>query len=245
MKDKILFSGNEVTRLRQHARQACDPMTLLATFTSLRIRNGFTLRSNPYGRFEGGVGNVWAVPDSSDIPDPEECEKVDLLEIPRFCPIINTCLDGITMGRPVKLIRPPGSLDNVMEAIEGDGTPVSYLEASIVAREIAEFGAFWHGLVWTTHRVLGADPWVDYDNWRPDDRPSPEQNWKWNPSIPKPSEWNPSIVRNGEVVTVRFFTFSGLNMETIFCFTDTYKPDSYRFEWSAKIVARGPFGYIF
>ena len=33
-----------------------------------------------------------------------------------------------------------------MQAIEGDGSPWSYLSASILSREAEEFGAMWHGV---------------------------------------------------------------------------------------------------
>ena len=38
-----------------------------------------------------------------------------------------------------------------MQAIDGDGSLRSYFEASILARELAEFGAIWHGISWGEH----------------------------------------------------------------------------------------------
>ncbi len=42
--------------------------------------------------------------------------------------------------------RPPGAI-RLMQVIEGGGSPWSYLSASILGREAAEFGARWHGPV--------------------------------------------------------------------------------------------------
>lgn len=245
MATKTLFAIKNVFKLRQRAQEANDPMALLAVFTSLHIKKGFTLRAFPYSVFEGGVGNVWAVPVSSPLPDPEECEIVDLFKLPRPFPIENSCLDGLTMEGPVKLPRPPGALDNVMEAIEGDGTLWSYLSASIFAREVAEFAASWHGSVWSTNTILGGDPWTFPHVWQEEDKegPSSEQGWQWLGR--RPSEWKPSVVCNDEVTLVKFFTYSMLVQEAIYCFTDIYKHSSYEFQWDAEVIAKGQAGIIF
>jgi hypothetical protein len=45
-----------------------------------------------------------------------------------------------------------------MEAIEGDGTPWSYLLASFLSRDGEELGAVWHGCYWRTHALLLESP---------------------------------------------------------------------------------------
>ena len=249
MATKTLFAIKNVFKLRQRAQETNDPRALLAAFPSLHIKKGFVLRSYPYrtqkaGLYLGGVGNVWAVPASSGIPNPEECETIDLFELPRPFPIDNSCLDGLTMDGPVRLLRPPDALDNIMEAIEGDGTLHSYLSASIFAREIAEFGADWHGIIWSEHTILVGDPWTYPHNWSDECEPSKNtKEWKWLES--PPSEWRPSVVSNGEVITVNFYTYSPLSQETIYRYTDLYKIDSYKFEWNVKIIAEGPASLVF
>ena len=52
---------------------------------------------------------------------------------------------------------PPGAVP-LMQAIEGDGSPWSYLSASILSREAAEFGAIWHGCVWSDQTILSKPP---------------------------------------------------------------------------------------
>ena len=54
--------------------------------------------------------------------------------------------------------KPSDALDEFMEAIDGDGKPWSYLCASLLARELAEFGAMWHGCGWSEHAILGENP---------------------------------------------------------------------------------------
>jgi len=245
METKTLFSVADISQLREHYRQSDNPMAWLAAFTSLHIKKGFTLRAYPYRVRLGGVGNVWAVPESSaDTPDAEECGTVDLFEAPRPFPIKYSCLEGLAVGGSGKLIRPPDALDNIMEAIEGDGTPWSYLSASIFARDIAEFGASWHGGVWSTHKILEEAPWTSPHAWGELFEPNTEQEY-WHWSATRPSEWRPSVVSNGEVVTVKFYTCSKLVREAIYCYIDTYEPDNYRFEWDVKTIAEGQNGFVF
>jgi len=53
------------------------------------------------------------------------------------------------------------------------------------------------------------------------------------------------VVRNDEVITVKFYTFSALAQQAIYCYTDTYKINNYKFEYNVKIAAEGPEGFIF
>jgi hypothetical protein len=244
MENKTVFPIKDILELRQRAQQATDPMALLAAFTSLHIKNGFTLCASftPHA-FEGRVGYIWAISELG-------CGKyikagiVDLCDLPRPFPTENSCLDGLEMTGSSMLFRPVCAVDNVMEAIEGDGAPRSYLEASIFARKAAEFRAHWHGVVWSAHTVLGGDPWIRPHDWAEHDEeePSPEQDWHW--LCCKPSEWEPSVVYKGQVIIVKFYTYSRLVKETIYCYSDTYKPNSYKFEWDVEIITEGPGGYI-
>ena len=245
MATKTLFAIKNVFKLRQRAQEANDPMALLAVFTSLHIKKGFTLRAFEHHGCCEGLGNVWAVPVSSPLPAPEEYEMVHWSKVP--CPflICEGCGDINEEAETLKLPRPPDALGNVMEAIDGDGTPWSYLSASICAREIAEFGARWPGEIWSTHRILGGDPWTFPHVWQEEDKegPSSEQGWQWLGR--RPSEWKPSVVCNDEVTLVKFFTYSMLVQEAIYRFTDIYKHSSYEFQWDAEVIAKGQAGIIF
>lgn len=243
MGNKTLFSIKDVSQLRQRAQKADDPMTLLVAFTSLYIKKEFTFRAFKHHGCCEGLGNVWVVPVSSPSPAPEEYEMVHWSKVPCPFPICEGCGDINAEAETFKLPRPPDALDNVMEAIGGDGTPQSYLSASIFAREIAEFGAIWPGLVWSTHTILGGDPWTISHDWGEYQAPSLKESWDWLDR--KPTEWSPSVVRNDEVITVKFYTFSGLVQQAIYCYTDTYKINNYKFEYNVKIVAEGPGGFIF
>lgn len=239
----IIFPITEVNALRHLAAEAShasdsgpdgwskcdvDPMKLLAVFKTLRIKDGLILRA--YQFREGGNGNgvIWAMPDNAPFPEPTDCPR----------------MKGSFLEPP----RPPKSLDRLMDAIQGDGAPWSYLSASLFSREAAEFGAMWHGCNWSTHHILGADPWQcepkakDRRKRQPLASSKPEQ-WTW--IQPRPTIWEPQHERNADTISISFLTYSGHDREAIYQTTDSYQAGSYVFESKRTFVAEGLGGYIF
>ena len=238
-----IFPIAQVNELRNQAAEACpepdeapdgwsksktDPMKLLGVFKTLKIKPGFVLRAYQYRAGGNGNGVVWAMP--VDVPFPK----------PADCPMV--------ANRFLQPPKPPQALDELMDAIEGDGTPWSYLSASIFAREAAEFGAIWHGCHWSTHTILGAAPW-QRDLTAKDRRKhqavasGKADEWKWNE--PRPTAWEPSLDQAGDNFSVSFLTISGLGQEMIYRWTDSFKAVSYAFDTKQEVVAEGPGGYVF
>ncbi len=115
-----------------------SPMVLVDAFPKLHVRDGYILRAYQFREGFNGNAIVYALPEDVPLPDPDTCER-----------------------REDVFLEPPivaGALDDYMQAIDGDGSLRSYLEASILARELAEFGAIWHGISWGEHIVLDTDP---------------------------------------------------------------------------------------
>ncbi len=229
MPTRTLFSARKVSKLRRRAGDAAtfpeslpqgwskspvDPMEVLAVFKPLRIREGYTLCA--YQFYDGGNGNgfVWAVPTDIELPSPEECTAAQTAGL---------------FAAP----KPAGALDDVMEAIEGNGTPLSFLCASIFAREMAEFGAIWHGCNWSTHKVLDKDKVGS----------TQAPYWEWQE--PFPEEWKPAVTESEHEVQVEFITQSALGQETIYRFVDTYRPPSYTFTSKESPIAYGQAGFVF
>jgi hypothetical protein len=214
------------------ANSVVDPMQLLPPFKSLRLREGMILRAyQVYGGF-AGKGFVYAVPEKAPFPEPEEW-GLDLREL--FYPP-----------------APPGALDNVMEAIEGDGTPWSYLSASLLARELAEFGAFWHACNWSTHEIMDEKSFIretirftrelSRDSSDPCDI-EPEI-WEW--LEPKPEEWDPFVKFGDDFIIVSFYSFNEFNVAGIYRHVDGYNPGSYNTVTSEEIrITCGPGRGIF
>jgi hypothetical protein len=201
-------------------------MSILAVFKPLHIKEGLVLRAYQYQDDGDGNGVVWAMSSEADYPDPSNCPWAE----------------GILPKTP----KPPSAIDNVMDAIDGDGSPWSYMCASILARELAEFGAKWHGCDWGTHTVLGANPWnrakkkEESDTGRP---MGPVSEWTWMER--SPASWSPRVDEGDNAMVATFITYSGLGQEAIYGHTDTYSPGEYRFKTERRQIATGPGGYVF
>jgi hypothetical protein len=227
MPDLHPFPVERIRRLRRAAARAArfpadgpegwgkspvDPCRVLRVFPLLRLLPGYTLRA--YQFRSGGNGNavVYAMPVDSPFPDPEECPSDE----ERF------------LEPPV----PPGALRNVMAAIDGDGSPESYMQSSIFAREIAEFGALWHDCEWSDQSILAANPAES----RPG-KTEPSGPWEW--TEPAPVEWLPTVTIGDEVV-VQFYTYTIFGGERITRHIDSYRLGSYVCTTETEVIATGP-----
>ena len=112
---------------------AYDANDLVRVFDTLRLKAGFALHAYEYREGSNGNGIIWAVPADAPLVAPDDCPR----------------LEDTWLGPP----QPPGAVP-LMQAIEGDGSPWSYLSASILCREAAEFRAIWHGCVWSDQTIL-------------------------------------------------------------------------------------------
>jgi hypothetical protein len=140
--------------------------------------------------------------------------------------------------------KPPAALDEVMQAVEGDGSAWSYLSASILRRQLGEFGAMWHGATgWITQRLLDDNPLKASKKQGISTFVVPSDElgkWKWLETEPK--QWAPQVRVEKELVTVTFYTYSPLYEKTIYCYTDTFRPGSYSFKTDRKKIATGGLG---
>lgn len=202
-----------------------DPAAALKHVPSLKLRKGWRLVG--YQFVSGGDGNgvVHAAPESSTF-DLSSCLPQDKEVAP-----------GVVLATP----RPSESADSFMEAIESDGSDEAYVQASLLYRELAEFGARWHGCSWGAHTILLNDPW-SYKGKAGTRGISDQTNWMF--LKPRPDAWTPFITHDASTVTVSFFTFSALGQEAIFLHRDTYQGSSMTPQTSQECVASGRLGYI-
>lgn len=199
---------------------------------SLTLKSGLILRAYQFiSEGRDGEARVYAIPEN--LPFPE----------------LDFGLFDLFDDEP----PPPfGSLNNIMEAIEGDFSPWSYLCASLFAREISEVGAFGHGSHWVSFRILDQNPWTDPKNqltgtmnenpWTdPTNHLTGTINeWEWLEA--QPSHWKPSVCVENHQITVQFYTYSGLGGQTINRHIDRYIPNSYVFESSTTNIAINTLG---
>jgi hypothetical protein len=145
---------------------------------------------------------------------------------------------------------PPDALPHFMDAIQGDGSPWSYLSASIFMREAEEIGARWHAVNWGAVTVLGENPLeappADSGSDLLSDSVAPEE-WSWRDDLwghERPEEWRPSVRFDEDSVVVTFHAFTALGGETISRHVDRYRRGRYRPECAEFEIATGGLGYI-
>lgn len=213
------------------SKSRVDPARLLTAFPALRLREGYVWRAYVFKEDGNSNGFVWALPAGAAYLEPDECPRVEshFLHPP----------------------KPFDALDDLMEAIEGDDTPASYLQASILRREVKEFGSGWHGVKWGMHRVLDNHPWHGAQAAGDDSMalyPTSEpREWKW--LSPRPTAWAPEVRIEPDRATVTFYTYTALyaegdgdtlEKERIVRHTDTYRRGKYRALVVEQKVAEGP-----
>lgn len=193
----------------------------VAVFAPLRLKAGLVLRAYQFSMYRNAEALVFAIPEDVPVSAPRHsAEEVD---------------------------PPVEALDDLMLAIEGDGSPRSYFLASLFAREIAEVGARGHGSIWISSHIQDGDPWRDGQSHAD---PSPDQprptgdgkDWEWFDSAPE--QWSPTVEVNDQGVTVTFYTYDALSTETLSRITDTYPATGYQFSTDTQVIARGGKGYI-
>ena len=193
-----------------------DPTNLLKVFKTLWLKDGFALHAYEFTSGDNGNGVIWAVPFDAPVLKPEECPR----------------LEDVFLEPP----KPPGAVE-LMKAIEGDGSPWSYLSASILGREADEFGAAWHGSSWTEHTILGKPPWEMASL-----AASPVEVWEGDDIAL--DAWKPAYLEKGEAKEIVLHSYSQLETEAVYRATDTYQPGSYDFEMDVVRVCFGGGGYI-
>jgi hypothetical protein len=216
---------------------------------SLKFKEGFTIRAFRYvSEFNGPIRlQFWAVPINEWLPQPEECMVYE--------------------SKNISYPKPSCVLNNLMDAIDGDGSFESYISASMLFRELSSVKSFtlenWGLNIIIDDELMKKADSFDTDLYFQMLRDNNYRNsitkedhflfhmctnfntdeWKWQ--IDRNSIlWKPTVEFDGNNVQVTFYTYYGHVKKTIFKYTDFFTKGSYRFESSCEIVAEGGQGYF-
>lgn len=193
-------------------RSADNPEFVVKAFPTLRIKEEYKLRA--YQFIEGGNGNgmVWAIPSHSELPRVEDCEL----------------LKKYFLTPP----RPLNAFEDKMMAIDGNRSPLSYLQAAIAYHELNEFGAMWHGVSWGQDEMIYVEslPLGNEFGEAEDALDIVEPHFFYNDT------GHPTVV---------FHTINNIITKKLLRYTHVFSMDDYTMTATVNQLAEGGYGIIF
>lgn len=195
-------------------RSPTNPESIVKGFSHLRIKGSFKLRAYQYSDGANGNGVVWAIPVDSDLPDPNKCEL----------------LEDHFLSAP----KPSIAFDDFMRVIDGDKSPLSYLQASIAFHDLHEFGAVWHGTQWGRDIIL---PFIDKQN---------ANKYDWEMTENEPEIIEPHFYYSDEGhPTIVFHTINDIYTVTMNRYIHTFSKSDYTLQVERTCIATAGGGIIF
>ncbi len=183
-----------------------DPGAALLKLPGVTVQPGYRLVTYLHRTPADGIGITWAVPEAMSTTAQLETAltaKCDLQHPP----------------------KPAGALADLMEVIRGDGSPQSFLIASLLRRELREFGTLGKFCNWTHHRLINAVP--------------PQVKWDWKAK--QPQDFSPKVlVYPDQKVAIEFFTCRVTAPVAIFQHVDQYAPNQYKAASADRAIAIPP-----
>lgn len=179
-----------------------NPGAALLKLPGLRLKPEMRLVTYLYRLPQEGAGATWAVPEV--LSTTAQLQKV---------------LDRDLKNSPP---QPAGALAHVMEAIEGDRSPLSFMIASLLHRELQEFGAAGKRQDWTHHRLINAIP--------------TQVPWEWHTTLPK--DLSPKVlIYPDQRAAIEFFSCRIVAPVAIFQHIDQYPATGYKPVQKSRVVA--------
>lgn len=180
-----------------------NPGAALIKLPGLQLKPGWRLVSYLYRQGENGSGAIWAVPeDQSTTADLENA--------------LNKSGDEALPPHPV------GALSHFMEAVEGDRSLPSFLIASLLYRELQEFGRSGTQANWLHHRLI--------------ENPPPQARWQWQTEMPKDFSPKVRLFPDGKAA-VEFFSCRVSAPVALYRHVDQYPAQGYHLKSMDKAIA--------
>ncbi len=181
---------------------ATNPGAIVAKLPGLRIKSGFRMVSYLVRTAEGGSSVTWALPEA-------------LTTTAQLEDALNAVSDASGNPQPVGALSP-------MEAIEGDRTVPSFITASLLYRELQEFGTQGKNWNWRHHRLIESVP--------------PQVPWEWRGEMPKDLATKVLVFPDGRAA-VEFFSCRIVAPVAIVRHMDQYAANSYQPSCIDRVVA--------
>ncbi|HTL89477.1 MAG TPA: hypothetical protein VL134_08745, partial [Leptolyngbya sp.] len=194
------FGGSLVEATQMPNRQgqwfisAVNPGSTFMKLPGLKLKSGLRLVSYLYQMDEDGTGITWAVPEQFSTTS--SLEKALLAAGGRDMPP-----------------KPEGALTDFMSAIDGDQSLMSFVIASLLRRELLEFGKAGRFATWSDCRLI-------------DRLPTSSQScqffhWQWRTEPPKDFSPKVQMFLDGRVA-IEFFTYRATSPIAVFHHIDQY-----------------------
>ena len=179
-----------------------NPADAIVKLPGLWLKPGFRLVSFVCREKEFGKGAVFAVP--------EAYSTTAWLE------------QAIAKSQDIQPLIPEGASPDLMEVIDGDRSAASFLLASLLRRELKEFGAAGKQCDWSCHRVIDAIP--------------SQVKWHWQGNPPKDLAPKVKLLPDSQAAT-EFFTCRIQAPIAIFRHVDQYPAKQYKGSSFDKAIA--------
>jgi hypothetical protein len=222
-----------------------DPNELMAIFSCIHLKQGYRLESYQ-GQDKSGNGSayIFVLPKNRTLPKgPPRKALDDLLDadmgmVGKKSAFRLFIYKSLGIFLPAYRPLPTWAVRDIESYLEGDGTPLSYFQASLCLREIYELGAIWHCAYWFHHTLVTAPQEPPVAEW--ESRNQDPMEWTWYE--PEPEEWCPMIWKDeNERWNVSFYTIDTMGAELVF-HNDTFIT-GYQHETFRAGIAHYPEGY--
>ena len=183
-----------------------DPAAALSKLPGLDLKAKVRLVTYLQRQSTGGMGVTWALP-----------------ELMSTTAELEAAIESA--GERAIPPHPKGALGNVMDGLAGDRSAASYISASVLLRELKEFGRSGQNCRWTHHRLITAPP---------------NKSWQWRTAKPLTNLAPKVQIKDEQTVAVEFFSCRVVPPVAIFRHLDQYVAKSYRPKTNDQVVALLP-----
>ncbi|NJR38857.1 MAG: hypothetical protein HC781_08485 [Leptolyngbyaceae cyanobacterium CSU_1_4] len=118
--------------------------------------------------------------------------------------------------------RPEGAVDHFMEAVGGDRSAASFMVASLLHRELEEFGATGQHCSWHHHQLIDAVPM--------------QAEWQWRQQQPTDMAPKVKIMPDGQAA-IEFFTCRDMPPIALFRHMELYPAETYVSKSQNQVIA--------